>query len=158
MPPLLVAALLIASAALLAASIKRIPEGTVYTLRRLDGHARVLNPGVHWVLPLVERVVHRITLTGRALPIDERVALDDQGQPLPLRGTVYWQVLDPSRADAVIERADDLIRLRAVNALRAVDAPGSESADARNLRMKQALNETLRERGVLVTRVQLSLG
>jgi hypothetical protein len=74
-----------------------------------------------------------------------------------LNGTVFWQVLDASRADAVIERADELIRIRAVNALRAVPSPQYEALDTRNQRMKQALNDTLRDRGVLVTRVQLTL-
>jgi len=67
-------------------------------------------------------------------------------------------VLDAARAEAVIERADELIRTRTLNAIRAVPAPQSESAEARNQRMKTALNDALRERGVLVTRVQLALG
>jgi regulator of protease activity HflC (stomatin/prohibitin superfamily) len=108
-------------------------------------------------MPLLERVVHRIALTGRALPIEEQVKVDGDAKPLSLRGTVFWQVLDASAADAVIERADELIRTRVVNALRAVPAPQSETADSRNTRMKQTLNDTLRDRGVLVTRVQLAL-
>ena len=139
-------------------SIKRIPEGTVYSLRRVDGHARLIGAGTHLVMPLLERVVRRIALTGRSLAIDERVVLDARSQPLDLRGTVYWQVLDAARAEAVIERADELIRTRTLNAIRAVPAPQSESAEARNQRMKTALNDALRERGVLVTRVQLALG
>jgi len=157
MSPLILPTLLVILAILAVFSIKRIPEGTVYTLRRLDGHARMLNSGTHLVMPFLERVVHRIALTGRALPIDERVMVDGQPKPLGLNGTVFWQVLDASRADAVIERADELIRIRAVNALRAVPSPQYEPLDTRNQRMKQALNDTLRDRGVLVTRVQLTL-
>ncbi|HOV58688.1 MAG TPA: SPFH domain-containing protein [Rhodanobacteraceae bacterium] len=157
MSPLL-STLLVALAVLVLLSIKRIPEGTVYSLRRVDGHARLIGAGTHLVMPLLERVVRRIALTGRSLAIDERVVLDARGQPLDLRGTVYWQVLDAARAEAVIERADELIRTRTLNAIRAVPAPQSESAEARNQRMKTALNDALRERGVLVTRVQLALG
>lgn len=153
----LLSTLLVAVAVLALLSIKRIPEGTVYSLRRVDGHARLLGAGTHLVMPLLERVVHRIALTGRSLSIDERVVVDGRTQPLSLRGTVYWQVLDAARADAVIERADELIRTRAVNAIRAVPAPHSEAADDRNQRMKAALNASLRDRGVVVTRVQLAL-
>ena len=157
MSPLL-STLLVALAVLVLLSIKRIPEGTVYSLRRVDGHARLIGAGTHLVMPLLERVVRRIALTGRSLAIDERVVLDARSQLLDLRGTVYWQVLDAARAEAVIERADELIRTRTLNAIRAVPAPQSESAEARNQRMKTALNDALRERGVLVTRVQLALG
>lgn len=158
MSPMLFPTLIVFIALLAVFSVKRIPEGTVYSLRRFDGHARLIGSGIHLVMPLLERVVHRIALTGRALPIEEMVKVDGDAKPMSLRGTVFWQVLDPSAADAVIERADELIRTRVVNALRAVPAPQSETADSRNTRMKQSLNDTLRDRGVLVTRVQLALG
>ena len=136
-------------------SVKRIPEGTVYTLRRLGGQARTLNSGTHIVLPLVERIVHRIPLTGRTLAVDEQLPVD--GASRHLVGQVWWQVIDAERADAMIDRADELIRTRALNAMRDIEQPTEEAADARNLRLKKALNESLRERGVVVTRVQLSL-
>jgi len=65
---------------------------------------------------------------------------------------VYWQVLEPERADAVFEQVDQLIRRGAQEALR-----GESQADRRDLgaRVKQALNSALRERGMMVTRVEL---
>lgn len=137
-------------------SVKRIPEGTVYTLRRIGGHARTLTPGTHLVLPLVERIVHRISLSGRTLALDEQLPVD--GTNHRLTGQVWWQVLDAERADAMIERADELIRARALNAVRDIEQPTAETSESRNLRLKKALNDSLRDRGVVVTRVQLSLG
>ncbi len=136
-------------------SVKRIPEGTVYTLRRIGGQARTLNSGTHFILPLIERIVHRIPLTGRTLAVDEQLPVD--GASRRLVGQVWWQVIDAERADAMIDRADELIRTRALNAVRDVEQPAEEAADVRNLRLKKALNDALRERGVVVTRVQLSL-
>ena len=136
-------------------SVKRIPEGTVYTLRRLGGQARTLTSGTHFVVPLIERIVHRISLTGRTLAVDESMPVD--GTSCRLSGQIWWQVLDAERADPMIERADELIRTRVVNALRDIERPADEAADSRNLRLKKALNDTLRERGVVVTRVQLAL-
>ena len=143
-------------AALLAfLSVKRIPEGTVYTLRRIGGHARTLTSGTHLVLPLVERIVHRISLTGRTLAVDEALPVD--GANRRLSGQVWWQVIDAERADPMIERADELIRARTINAVRDVERPADEPAEARNPRLKKALNDALRDRGIVVTRVQLSL-
>jgi len=72
-----------------------------------------------------------------------------------VRGTVYWQVLEPERADAVIDQADQLIRGGALAALR--DEPEAFNADRRDLgsRLKQSMNGALRERGMMVTRVEL---
>jgi regulator of protease activity HflC (stomatin/prohibitin superfamily) len=138
-------------------SIKRIPEGTVYTLRRLNGQARLLQSGTHLIWPLVERVVHRISLTGHVLALDELFPLGDSDAGLRLSGKVYWQVIDAERADATIDRADALIRGRLLNAARGIDNPAEESAESRNSRLKTALNDSLRDIGIVVTRVQVGL-
>jgi hypothetical protein len=72
-----------------------------------------------------------------------------------VHGTVYWQVLEPERADAVIEQADQLIRSGVLDALHA-DTEASQ-AERREVaaRLKCSLNQHLRARGVMVTRVEL---
>lgn len=150
--------LILALLALVAiASIKRIPEGQVYTLRRLGKPAGILTAGTHVVVPLVERIAHKISITGYTLAVDERVEREADAART-LRGRVWWQVLDPERADSVIERADDLIRLRLRDALDLANADNTGTdLRSRNQRIKQTLNGSLRERGVLVTRVELDL-
>jgi regulator of protease activity HflC (stomatin/prohibitin superfamily) len=142
---------------LAAACIKRIPEGQVYTLRRLGKPAGTLTPGMHVVVPLIERIAHKISISGYTLAIEERVSVEGHPQAETLRGRVWWQVLDPERADAVIDRADEMIRTRVLGALPDVANDSNEDVRTRNLRLKQALNGSLRDRGVLVTRVELDL-
>jgi regulator of protease activity HflC (stomatin/prohibitin superfamily) len=144
-------------AAIVAAlSVKRIPEGQVYTLRRLGKPAGTLTAGTHLVLPLIERIAHKISITGYTLAVDERFA-DGAERPGNLRGRVWWQVLDPERADAVIDRADDMIRLQLRDAVQHAELAEAQDLRTRNQRIKQTLNGSLRERGVLVTRVELDL-
>ena len=130
-------------------SIRRIPEGQVYTLRRLGGHTRVMHPGMHLMLPFVERIAHKISLTGAHVPVDGLVAADQH-----YHGIVYFQVLDPARADRVIDGVDGLLRDRTRSLF--ADAALPESADGRRLWLKQSLNSDVRERGLLVTRVDLN--
>jgi|SRR5690348_6946122 len=149
---------LLAVVGLLAAvCVKRIPEGQVYTLRRLGKPARTLTPGMHVVVPLIERIAHKISITGYTLAIEERVQVEGRPQAETLRGRVWWQVLDPERAESVMDRADDMIRTRVIGALPEVATGTGNDLRARNLYLKQALNSSLRERGVLVTRVELDL-
>ena len=140
---------LAAIAVLAFASIRRIPEGQVYTLRRVGGHTRVMHSGMHFMLPLLERVAHKISLTGANVPVDGLVASDQQ-----YRGIVYFQVLDPERADRVIDDVDGLLQSRTRSLF--ADASLPESADGRRQWLKQSLNSDMRERGLLVTRVGLS--
>jgi regulator of protease activity HflC (stomatin/prohibitin superfamily) len=140
---------LAAIAVLVFASIRRIPEGQVYTLRRVGGHTRVMHSGMHFMVPIVERVAHKISLTGSNVPVDGLVAADRQ-----YRGIVYFQVLDPARADRVIDGIDDLLQERTRSLF--ADASLPASSDGRRQWLKQSLNSDIRERGLLVTRVDLA--
>jgi regulator of protease activity HflC (stomatin/prohibitin superfamily) len=144
------------AAVAVAMSVKRIPEGQVYTLRRLGKPAGTLTAGTHLVVPLIERIAHKISITGYTLAVDERMA-EDATEARNLRGRVWWQVLDPERAEAVIDRADDMIRLQLRDAVQHATASEAQDLRSRNQRIKQTLNTSLRERGVLVTRVELNL-
>ncbi|TAN04959.1 MAG: hypothetical protein EPN38_11970 [Rhodanobacteraceae bacterium] len=137
-------------------SVKRIPEGQVYTLRRLGKPAGTLAAGTHLVVPLVERIAHKISITGYTLAVDERAPASGTDAGV-MRGRVWWQVLDPERADAVIDRADKLIRHQLHDAVRHADVAAAQDSRARNQHIKQILNGSLRDRGVLVTRVELNL-
>jgi regulator of protease activity HflC (stomatin/prohibitin superfamily) len=138
--------------ALLVGAVKRVPEGRVHSLYRHGKLRRLLQPGLHLVLPGLDRVGHRIDLTGQVLRFQE---------PLPsashLSGTVYWQVLEPERADPVIEQAEQLIRGGALDALKAEPEVAPENRRDLGSRLKQRLNAALRERGMMVTRVELDL-
>ena len=148
--PILYFVFLSALAALTFASVKRIPEGHAYTLRRIGGHMRTLGAGTHLILPLIERVAHKIRLLGNVVEI---AIPPSSTNAAAMRGRVYFQVLDAERADAVIDGVADLLRQR-IPELAGDNA--EEDYAARNLRLKAELNRDLRDRGLLVTRVQLS--
>jgi regulator of protease activity HflC (stomatin/prohibitin superfamily) len=137
-------------AALAASTVRHVPMGQVYSLYRHGKPVRLLQAGTHMVLPLLDRVAHKIDLAGQTLRFEEPLADAHE-----VSGTVYWQVLEPERADAVFEQVDQLIRHGAQQALR--DEIGASQIDRRDLgaRLKQTLNKALRERGMMVTRVEL---
>jgi len=130
------------------ACVRRIPEGQVYSLRRVGGNTRFIGAGTHFVMPLVERVSHKMSLNGSSLEL--RAALPSGEN---CAASVYYQVLDPQRADNVIETVDKLLRERASDLL----GSGALPADPMERRswLKQSLNSEVRERGLLVTRIDL---
>ncbi len=147
--PMPLIAILSAVAALALVSVKRIPDGHAYTLRRIGGHMRTIGAGIHVVLPLIERVAHKINLLGNVVEI----AVQRPSGAIALRGRVYFQVMDAQRADAVIDGMADLLSRR-IPELLSDGVP--EDAAACNLRLKAQLNGDLRECGLLITRVQLA--
>lgn len=146
LPPLIWMLCIAAGVALLAASIRRIPEGQVYALRRVGGHVRRVGPGTHFVLPLLERIARKINVAGTSMSID---GIDRRG--LPLRATVFFQVLDAGRAERVLDDLPGTLRDAAHACVDSADFPDT----ARAPWLKQALNARLRESGVFVARVDL---
>jgi hypothetical protein len=132
------------------AALKRVPDGHVYSLHRGDQPLRLLQPGLHWIVPGLDRIAHRIDLGGQMLRFDAPVA-----DAPALRGTVYWQVLEPERADAVMGEVEQLIRRGALDALQTEPATARSNRHDLGGRVKQRLNHSLRQRGMMVTRVEL---
>jgi regulator of protease activity HflC (stomatin/prohibitin superfamily) len=146
--PIILAALC-ALALLVVASVRRVPEGHVYTFRRMGGHVRIVGSGTHLVVPLVERVAHKISLAGAAVPVEDLCLADQR-----YRGVVYFQVLDPERADVVIEDVENLLRDATRRLFAAAELP--ETSETRRSWLKQSLNAQLRESGLLIARVDLT--
>lgn len=143
--------LLVAFGALVFVSVKRIPEGHAYTLRRVGGGMRTVGAGLHVVLPLIERVAHKINLLGNVVEVT--VPAPD-GQAAALRGRVFFQVMDAQRADPVIDQIAELLRQRIPEL--AAQTCVEEDLIERTQHLKAELNHDLCERGLLVTRVQLA--
>ena len=135
---------LCALALLVIASVRRIPEGHVYTFRRMDGHMRTVGAGLHLVLPLIERVAHKIRLLNNVVEVAAPA----------LHGRVYFQVIDAGRADCVIDNLATLLRQRIPEL--ASSSCNEDDVAARNRHLKTELNRDFSERGVLITRVQLT--
>lgn len=133
------------------ACVRRIPEGHAYTLRRIGGQMRTLGAGLHVVLPLIERVAHKINLLGNVVDVTVPSSADGVSA---LRGRVYFQVMDAQRADPVIDEIAELLRRR-IPELAAGPCAESDIGE-RTRHLKAELNHDLRERGLLVTRVQLT--
>lgn len=148
-PILIVAICLLAVMAI--ASVRRIPEGQVVSLRRIGGHVRILQAGTHLVVPLIERVAHRIKLAGN------RVTLNAATPAGVCRGTIFYQVIDPQRAEAFIDDAEIWLQSRSAEWLADSAAPQDTIGDQRQ-RLKCSLNDAAGSLGLLVTRVELTIG
>jgi regulator of protease activity HflC (stomatin/prohibitin superfamily) len=131
------------------ACVRRIPQGQVYTLRGRGGRIRTIGAGVHLVLPLLERVAHKIDLAGATVAVDHL----RRGER-DYRALVYFQVVDPQQADVVIDDVEGLVRVTMRRLFEYAVLP--DDTDARRRWLKQSLNSELRERGLLVARIDLA--
>jgi regulator of protease activity HflC (stomatin/prohibitin superfamily) len=131
------------------ACVRRIPHGHVYTLRARDGRIRTVGEGFHLVLPLRERIAHRIDLAGATVAVNGL-----RHGERDYRAVVYFQVVDPQQADVVIDDIEGLLRVTTRRLFGYAVLP--DETDARRRWLKQSLNDELRQRGLLVARIDLA--
>lgn len=130
--------------ALLLASLRRVPEGSAYTVHRFGRFVRTLPPGFGFVLPLIERIGQRVNLIGHTVTLRSGEA----------EGAVYYQILDPRQAGAEIESVDQLVASTASAALD-LTPPALEDRESFDRQFRQQLNLQLAERGLRVVRCVL---
>ena len=134
----------------LALGVRRVREGEAVTVHRFGRYRRTLQPGMHFVLPGLDRLAHRIPLSGRSLSLDLRARGDQAGL---LHSRLYYQVLDAAKAD----EDSDVLDAR-VMALAQRRAAGIEAESAQDLmsRLRDALNTELADQGLRVVRIRQS--
>lgn len=150
--------LLVGAGVLLVLAIQRVPQGQAYTVHRFGEYRRTLLPGVHWILPLVESVAHRMSMTGRAVQFPA-VQLSREDTALRVGGSLWFQVIEPARADPRAEQLDDFV-LESTHAALDDLAPWLATLEAGefNAAVKTAMNQRLNPHGLMITRCELTRG
>jgi regulator of protease activity HflC (stomatin/prohibitin superfamily) len=147
MPIESILALVLAAVALLvAAGLRRVPEGVGLTVHRFGRYVRTLRPGLHFTWPLIDRIGHRVNLIGHQIDMPRITGTH-------CAATVYFQILEPERAGEWLERVDAVVEDEARSHLRQMAGGGGAGPD--DARLKSDLNARLGELGLRVTRCQL---
>ncbi len=142
-------------------SIRRIPDGQSFTVNRFRSFHRTLGPGLHLIVPFIDRVTHKVNILGQMLEVDCRSLQTKDEHPVLAQGFVYFQVLDPRKAAhykrSVQEAAQDLAQTTTRELVQQMtfDALNHRTARELNTWLLGMLNRSSTEWGVRVTRIDL---
>ncbi len=78
--------------------VKVTSGGQSRLVERLGKYDRQLQPGLSFVLPVVERVVSHESLKERVLDIPPQQCITRDNVAIEVDAVVYWQLLEHSRA------------------------------------------------------------
>jgi len=98
MDPLLGLPALVVMAALGLNTVKITSGGQSRLVERLGKYDRQLQPGLSFVLPLVEKVVSHESLKERVLDIPPQQCITRDNVAIEVDAVVYWQLLEHARA------------------------------------------------------------
>lgn len=157
MSPLFVSILVLLGLAALATwlSIEHVREGQVAVLNRFGRAHRILLPGAHLRIPLIERIEHRLDTVGRSVQLSEH-PIATGSQQWQVDGQVHYQILDPRAAGPELGNLEETVTRALQHVLPSLlPVHADASNDAFNQALKESLNERLRQRGILVARTRI---
>ena len=85
----------IVAAGVVASGVKIVGTGEVQLIERLGKFHRKLDPGLHYIVPIVERSSFAATQREQVLDIPPQKAITRDNAPLTADAVVYWKIVDP---------------------------------------------------------------
>lgn len=158
----LIVAAVVAIVALIFAvqSIKVVPQQTAWVVERLGKFHAVLNPGLNFIIPFIDRVAYKHSLKEIPLDTPSQVCITRDNTQLSVDGVLFFQVTDPKRASYGTSNYIIAITQLAQTTLRSVVGKMEldktfEERDAINNSVVAAIDEAALNWGVKVLRYEI---
>jgi regulator of protease activity HflC (stomatin/prohibitin superfamily) len=154
------AILLIGAIVFIALGVKTVPQGYEWTVERFGRYMRTLQPGLHVIVPLIDRIGHKVTRMEQVTPITRQEVITKDNASVQVDGVAFIQVLDVARAAYEVQNLAAAIQNLAMTNIRSVI--GSMNLDELlsereqiNQRLLAVIDKATQEWGVKVTRVEI---
>ncbi len=141
-------------------SAKLINQGNEALVERLGRYHRKLQPGLNFIVPLLDQVVMEDTTREQVLDIPPQKVITKDNIYLEVDGVVYWRIKNMEKSFYQIDDLQQALTNLTATTLREIVARNSlEETNAARADMNKALldelNRITEEWGVQITRVDI---
>lgn len=85
--------------------VRVVPEKTAYVVERFGKFNRILDAGLHFLIPVVDRIAYVHSLKELAIPISHQTAITKDNVTITIDGVLYVKVVDPHKASYGVDNA-----------------------------------------------------
>ena len=83
--------------------IRIVPEQQAWLVEQFGKYRRTLGPGLHLVIPIIQRVAYKQLLKEEVIDVPPQVCITRDNVQVNVDGVLYVQVMDPEKASYGIE-------------------------------------------------------
>lgn len=158
--PILWVVLFIILIGFLASNIIIVPQAKAYIVERLGTYQGTWATGLHFKLPLFERIARKVTLKEQVVDFPPQPVITKDNVTMQIDTVVYFQITDPKLFTYAIENPMAAIENLTATTLRNIigDLELDETLTSRdiiNTKMRSLLDEATDDWGIKVNRVEL---
>lgn len=141
-------------------NIKVVPQAQAYIIERLGAYKEIWEVGLHFKVPLLDKVANRVSLKERVLDFPPQPVITKDNVTMQIDTVVYYFVSDPKLYTYGVERPLMAIEMLTTTTLRNIigDLELDDtltSRDTINDKMRIILDEATDPWGIKITRVEL---